>query len=211
MPVQRRYRPTSRCSLSLASMRRMRLHQRIATTPRTRLVPTMSSWTNWLTTTSECAWAGKRGQGRRILPARGGPGDDLPRHGRSGGEPTTAPCMHWRNSTTNCSDRADQAAELLVARCEALLAAGDVASAVDAGDALQRAARDSVRLGRRGATCFDGQLSMLVHPERLDDVSCCWVAAEVSPNCVTMPLPGEAKALQLSVPRASPDSANRRP
>ena len=66
-------------------------------------------------------------------------------------------------------DRDDQIADLLVARCEALLAAGDVTSAAGAVSQLQQATVDSARLSA-WATCFDGQLSVLVHPERLDDV-----------------------------------------
>ena len=66
-------------------------------------------------------------------------------------------------------DRNDQTAELLVARCEALLAAGDVTSAAGAVAQLQAATVDSARLAA-WATCFDGQLSMLIHPERLDEV-----------------------------------------
>ena len=65
-------------------------------------------------------------------------------------------------------DRDDQAAELLIARCEALLAAGDVTSAAGAVSQLQEATVDSARLAA-WATCFDGQLSILIHPERLDE------------------------------------------
>src|SRR5207248_11553225 len=66
-------------------------------------------------------------------------------------------------------DRDDQVAELLVARCEALLAAGDVASAAGAVAQLQDAAQNSARLAAWG-TCFDGELSMLTDPERLDEI-----------------------------------------
>ena len=73
-------------------------------------------------------------------------------------------------------DRDDQASELLVARCEALLAAGDVASAAGAVSQLQQATVDSARLAA-WATCFDGELSILIHPERLDDVEAALGAA----------------------------------
>src|SRR3984957_17521041 len=73
-------------------------------------------------------------------------------------------------------DREDQVADLLVARCEALLAAGDVTSAAGAVSQLQQATVDSARLSA-WATCFDGQLSILVHPERLDDVEAALGAA----------------------------------
>src|SRR6202012_3142785 len=66
-------------------------------------------------------------------------------------------------------DRDDQAAELLIARCEALLAAGDVTSAAGAVSQLQAAPVEPPRLAA-WATCFDGQLSMLTQPERLDEV-----------------------------------------
>ncbi|MDT5339497.1 MAG: hypothetical protein QOD90_5002, partial [Mycobacterium sp.] len=73
-------------------------------------------------------------------------------------------------------DRDDQQAELLVARCEALLAAGDVGSAAGAVSQLQAATRDSARLAAWGA-CFDGQLSMLTDPERLDEIESSLAAA----------------------------------
>lgn len=73
-------------------------------------------------------------------------------------------------------DRDDQVATLLVARCEALLAAGDVTSAAGAVSQLQSATTDSARLAA-WATCFDGQLSMLIHPERLDEVEAALGAA----------------------------------
>jgi len=73
-------------------------------------------------------------------------------------------------------DRDDQVADLLVARCEALLAAGDVASAVGAVSQLQ-ASDSRFRSAIGWATCFDGQLSVLVHPERWDDVEAALDAA----------------------------------
>ena len=73
-------------------------------------------------------------------------------------------------------DRDDQAAGLLIARCEALLAAGDVTTAAGAVSQLQRATVGSARLAA-WATCFDGELSMLVHPERLDEIEAALGAA----------------------------------
>ena len=52
--------------------------------------------------------------------------------------------------------------ELLIARCEALLAAGDVASAVGAVSQLQQRCRRFRRVWRHGRACFDGELSMLI-------------------------------------------------
>ena len=89
-------------------------------------------------------------------------------------------------------DREDQQAELLVARCEALLAAGDVVSAAGAVSQLQEAARDSARLAAWG-TCFDGQLSMLTHPERLDEIESA-VAAAAERLAELDDAAGEAKA-----------------
>jgi DNA-binding SARP family transcriptional activator/tetratricopeptide (TPR) repeat protein len=59
--------------------------------------------------------------------------------------------------------------ELLVARCEALLAGGDVVSAGDAIADLERSAKGSSQLAA-WAACFSGQLAVLTHPERLDDI-----------------------------------------
>src|SRR5262249_42443352 len=89
-------------------------------------------------------------------------------------------------------DRDDQAAELLVARCEALLAAGDVASAASAVSQLQTATVDSARLAA-WAACFDGQLSMLIHPERLDEVEAA-VGAAAERLAELGDAAGEAKA-----------------
>src|SRR6202012_1504394 len=89
-------------------------------------------------------------------------------------------------------DRDDQTAELLIARCEALLAAGDVASAAGAVSQLQTATVDSARLAA-WATCFDGQLSMLIHPERLDEVEAA-VGAAADKLAELDDAAGEAKA-----------------
>ena len=89
---------------------------------------------------------------------------------------TTGPCTRSRRSTTSCPTATTRQAELLVARCEALLAAGDVVSAAGAVAQLQAATVDSARLAA-WATCFDGQLSMLTHPERLDEIEAALAAA----------------------------------
>lgn len=61
----------------------------------------------------------------------------------------------------------DDRAELLLARCEALLAAGDPTAAIAVVDRLERVARGSPRRSA-WARCFAGQLAVLIHPERLD-------------------------------------------
>jgi DNA-binding SARP family transcriptional activator len=63
----------------------------------------------------------------------------------------------------------EERAELLVARCEALLAGGEVGPAGSAVEELQRSAKGSTRLAA-WASCFAGQLAVLVHPERLDTI-----------------------------------------
>src|ERR1700732_3321323 len=66
---------------------------------------------------------------------------------------------------SGCGD--DDKAELLVSRCEALLAAGDPTAAVGVVAALAPVVRHSPRLSA-WATCFAGQLAVLIHPERLE-------------------------------------------
>lgn len=61
----------------------------------------------------------------------------------------------------------DDRAELLLAACEALLAAGDPTAAITVVGQLERVARGSPRLSA-WARCFAGQLAVLTHPERLD-------------------------------------------
>jgi tetratricopeptide (TPR) repeat protein len=65
---------------------------------------------------------------------------------------------------SGCSD--EDRAELLMARCEALLAAGDPAAAAGVVEELARAASSSTRL-TCWATCFAAQLAVLIHPEQL--------------------------------------------
>ena len=105
---------------------------------------------------------------------------------------TTAPLHALEELDEELPDRDDQQAELLVARCEALLAAGDVVSAAGAVSQLQAATRDSARLAAWG-TCFDGQLSMLTDPERLDEIESA-VAAAAEKLAGLDDAAGEAKA-----------------
>ena len=96
----------------------------------------------------------KRGQGRRILPSCGGPGDDPTAHEGAADLCTTT--LHALEERDEEPPTADQTAELLVARCEAPLAAGDVASAVDAVSQLQAATLESPGW-QRGPRCVSGR------------------------------------------------------
>ncbi|MHB8463264.1 MAG: nuclear transport factor 2 family protein, partial [Acidimicrobiales bacterium] len=86
----------------------------------------------------------------------------------------------------------DERAELLLARCEALLAGGDPTGAIAVVEQLQRAARNSPRLSA-WATCFAGQLAVLTHPERLDATERD-VAAAAEQFALMDDADGEAKA-----------------
>ncbi|WP_228649741.1 hypothetical protein, partial [Microtetraspora sp. AC03309] len=89
-------------------------------------------------------------------------------------------------------DRDGQRVELLVARCEALLAAGDVSSAAGAVADLKEGTHNSARVAA-WATCFDGELSMLVDPERLNEIESA-VAAAAATLAELGDAAGEAKA-----------------
>ncbi|UVO14684.1 AAA family ATPase [Mycobacterium sp. SVM_VP21] len=152
----------------LASVRRMRLHQRIAAT----LEATSGADDELLSELAyhyfECAWAGNAA--KAVEYCRRAADQAMSRLAYEGAADLYARALHALEEIDDeLPDRADQAAELLIAHCEALLAAGEAASAAGAVSQLQAATVDSVRLAA-WATCFDGQLSMLIHPERLDEV-----------------------------------------
>src|SRR5439155_25680953 len=86
----------------------------------------------------------------------------------------------------------DNTAELLLARCEALFAAGDVTAAAAPVAQLEAATRESPRLAA-WATCFAAQLATLTHPERLDDTERA-VAAAAEQLAALNDDAGEAKA-----------------
>lgn len=175
----------------LASVRRMRLHQRIATTLENAPGADDELLDELAHHYFECAWAGNAA--KAVEYCRRAADQAMTRLAYEGAAELYDRALHALEELDDeLPDRADQAAELLVARCEALLAAGDVASAVDAVTQLQGAARDSVRLAA-WATCFDGQLSMLVHPERLDDVEAA-VAVAAEKLAKLHDAAGEAKA-----------------
>ena len=151
----------------LPSVRRMRLHQRIATT-----LEAEPGGDELLAELAhhyfECAWAGNAA--KAVEYCRRAADQAMTRLAYEGAADLYGHALHAMDELDEeLPDRDDQVADLLVARCEALLAAGDVASAAGTVAQLQQATVDSARLSA-WATCFDGQLSILVHPERLDDV-----------------------------------------
>ncbi|MEE2852463.1 MAG: BTAD domain-containing putative transcriptional regulator [Actinomycetota bacterium] len=152
----------------LASVRRMRLHQRIATTLETLPGADDELLAELAHHYFECAWAGNAA--KAAFYCRRAADQAMARLAYEGAADLYDHALHaLEDIDDELPDRDDQTVELLVARCEALLAAGDVAPAAGAVSQLQTAAADSARLAA-WATCFDGQLSMLIHPERLDEV-----------------------------------------
>ena len=152
----------------LASVRRMRLHQKIAVTLETESGADDELLAELAYHYFECAWAGNAA--KAVEYCRRAADQAIERLAYEGAAELYDRALHaLEELDEELPDRDAQQAELLVARCEALLAAGDVVSAAGAVSQLQRAAGDSVRLAAWG-TCFDGQLSMLTNPERLDEI-----------------------------------------
>ncbi len=152
----------------LPSVRRQRLHQRIATTLETQPGADDELLAELAHHYFECAWAGNAA--KAVEYSRRAADQAVARLAYEGAADLYGQALHALEEIDDeLPDRDDQAGELLVARCEALLAAGDVASAAGAVSKLQEATVNSPRLAA-WATCFDGQLSMLIHPERLDEV-----------------------------------------
>ena len=152
----------------LASVRRMRLHQRIAATLETEPGVDDELLAELAYHYFECAWAGNAA--KAVDYCRRAADQAMARLAYEGAADLYDKALHALDELDDeLPDRADLQAELLVARCEALLAAGDVGSAGGAVSQLQGAAHDSARLAAWG-TCFDGQLSMLTDPERLDEI-----------------------------------------
>ena len=159
----------------LPSMRRMRLHQRIATTLEGEPDGDDELLAELAHHYFECAWAGNAA--KAVEYCRRAADQAMARLAYEGAADLYDHALHALEEIDDeLPDRDDQIADLLVARCEALLAAGDVASAAGAVSQLQQATVDSARLSA-WATCFDGQLSVLIHPERLDDVEAALGAA----------------------------------
>ena len=139
----------------------------------------------------ECAWAGNAA--KAVEYCRRAADQAMARLAYEGAADLYDRALHALEEVDEeLPDRDDQQAELLVARCEALLAAGDVVSAAGAVSQLQAATRDSARLAAWG-TCFDGQLSMLTDPERLDEIESA-VAAAAEKLAGLDDAAGEAKA-----------------
>ena len=159
----------------LASVRRMRLHQRIAATLETEPGADDELLAELAHHYFECAWAGNAA--KAVEYCRRAADQAMARLAYEGAADLYDRAVHALEEVDEeLPDRDDQQAELLVARCEALLAAGDVVSAAGAVSQLQAATRDSARLAAWG-TCFDGQLSMLTDPERLDEIESAVAAA----------------------------------
>ena len=159
----------------LPSMRRMRLHQRIATTLEDEPGADDELLAELAHHYFECAWAGNAA--KAVEYCRRAADQAMSRLAYEGAAELYDHAVHALEELDDeLPDRDDQVSDLLVARCEALLAAGDVVSAAGAVSQLQQATVDSARLSA-WATCFDGQLSVLVHPERLDDVEAALGAA----------------------------------
>jgi len=175
----------------LASVRRMRLHQRIAATLETEHGSEDELLAELAYHYFECAWAGNAA--KAVEYCRRAADQAMARLAYEGAADLYDKALHaLEELDEELPDREDLQAELLVARCEALLAAGDVASAAGAVSQLQDAAGDSARLAAWG-TCFDGQLSMLTHPERLDEIESA-VAAAAEKLAGLDDAAGEAKA-----------------
>ena len=161
----------------LPSVRRMRLHQRIATTLESQPGADDELLAELAHHYFECAWAGNAA--KAVEYCRRAADQAMTRLAYEGAADLYDRAVHaLEEIDEELPDRIDQAAELLIARCEALLAAGDVTSAVGAVAQLQAVTVDSERLAA-WATCFDGQLAMLTHPERLDEVEAAVAAAAV--------------------------------
>ncbi|HXO50730.1 MAG TPA: AAA family ATPase, partial [Mycobacterium sp.] len=174
----------------LASVRRMRLHQRIATTLEN--APGADELLAELAHHYfECAWAGNAA--KAVWYCRRAADQAMARLAYEGAADLYDRALHaLEELDEELPDRDDQQAELLVARCEALLAAGDVVTAAGAVSQLQQAAGDSARLAAWG-TCFDGELSMLIDPERLDEIESA-VGAAADKLAELGDAAGEAKA-----------------
>ncbi|OBF93265.1 hypothetical protein A5791_12825 [Mycobacterium sp. 852002-51163_SCH5372311] len=152
----------------LPSVRRLRLHQRIATTLETEAGADDELLAELAYHYFECAWAGNAA--KAVEYCRRAADQAMARLAYEGAADLYDRALHALEEIDDeLPDRDDQVAALTISRCEALLAAGDVISAASAVAQLQEATRDSARLAA-WATCFDGQLSMLIHPERLDEV-----------------------------------------
>lgn len=154
--------------VELASVRRMRWHQKIATALESEPDAHGDILAELAYHYFECAWAGNAH--KAVEYCRRAADQAMTRLGYEGAADLYDKALHaLEELDEELPDRENQQAELLIARCEALLAAGDVASATGAVAQLRAAAQDSERTAAWG-TCFEGQLTMLTDPERLDEI-----------------------------------------
>lgn len=175
----------------LPSVRRMRLHQKIAVALETEPGVDDEHLAELAYHYFECAWAGNAR--KAVQYCRRAADQAMARLGYEGAADLYDKALHaLEELDEELPDREDQQAELLVARCEALLAAGDVVSATGAVEQLCAAAGDSARIAAWGM-CFDGQLSMLTDPERLDEIETA-VGAAAATLARLEDAAGEAKA-----------------
>ena len=122
----------------LASVRRMRLHQRIATTLETEPGADDELLAELAYHYFECAWAGNAA--KAVDYCRRAADQAMARLAYEGAADMYDKALHALEELDDeLPDRDDQLAGLLVARCEALLAAGDVVSARGAVSQLQAA------------------------------------------------------------------------
>ena len=115
----------------------MRLHQRIATTLETQPGADDELLAELAYHYFECAWAGNAA--KAVDYCRRAADQAMARLAYEGAADLYDRALHALEEIDDeLPDRDDQAAELLVARCEALLAAGDVASAAGAVSAITK-------------------------------------------------------------------------
>ena len=175
----------------LASVRRMRLHQKIAAELETEPGANDELLAELAYHYFECAWSGNAAKAAEYC--RRAADQAMTRLAYEGAADLYDKAVHaLEEIDEDLPDQVEQRAELLVARCEALLAAGDVGSATGAVAQLRSTAKDSVRLAAWGV-CFDGQLSMLTDPERLDEIEA-EVGAAAEQLAALDDAAGEAKA-----------------
>ena len=133
----------------LASVRRMRLHQRIAATLETEPGADDELLAELAYHYFECAWAGNAA--KAVEYCRRAADQAMARLAYEGAADLYDRALHaLEELDEELPDRDDQQAELLVARCEALLAAGDVVSAAGAVSQLQAATQAIPPVSRHG-------------------------------------------------------------
>lgn len=175
----------------LPSVRRMRLHQRIAGTLEAEAGADDELLAELAYHYFECAWAGNAA--KAVEYCRRAADQAMSRVAYEGAAELYDRALHALEELDDeLPDRDELQAELLIAHCEALLAAGDVTSAKVAVTQLREVAGDSGRLGAWGV-CFDGEQSMLTDPERLDEIETA-VSVAAEQLAALEDAAGEAKA-----------------